>query len=825
VNYLILTIGSISNSHDAATDVEGIFRLSGSEKRIKELRNAFNSPDRYGKGLDWTGYTVHDAANILRRYFNQLPEPIIPLEFYDHFRNPIRNHQSQAVGPMEGQSPSEGDFSVGEAIITYQGLIKQLPPLNRQLLLYILDLLAVFASKADQNKMTTPNLAAIFQPGILSHPTHDMAPSEYRLSQDVLIFLIEHQDHFLIGMQGTAADEQTVQEVESGPPTPKNHSSNLRLSNATTVIRSGSNSSKYSGVRRSASASSRRSRNSVGATPSPIGSELHTPTSGVVGSGVHRSNTLPPTRSPNLPHGRFGKEKAPGSQTPPAIQEVDSTESGKTARPKMNTDSKLHSQPIMQEVMTPAGEHLMSLPRSGPLFEDVVSGNKTPNAATDNAIPRPVQTVKIPSSIPSSRAMEPTSSPSAASNGGRPLSSFFSGRLPPSDNRKPNKLQKKRSPLPSAHSSTHSLNDSVPEGTSMQSINSSLSNQALLTPRVENRPVPLDQLPLKSPPPIGDTLRSNGSPTTSNMSQSDAEQYSGQDLLSASYESRDGSNMDVSKGRRWFSSRKNDPNQQPSLGSNGQAANSRSSVLSSEGGRKSMNIDGRRSVNIDRGQSSTDQSEAAYGPMSDAEREARKSRNPINWIKGKLQDQAEKRDGRDQRHAASPARGEGTNMETNQGPTSMTITAIAKPPVPIFSEPEKSTQIIQSHGDTHIPYPMEGTAQKKLTQDIHQQDIHPQEQTQVTYPTEGYMQEKKASTPETIIPVASTPTEVRAGSSDLTGSAAPQASEQKAVEAMHAEIKPSSDITTSIFPPTPMQVQQPELPTSTITVQPSVSKP
>ena len=205
----------------AATEIEGIFRLSGSEKRIKELRTAFNSPDRYGKGLDWSGYTVHDAANILRRYFNQLPEPIIPLDFYERVRDPLRHHQAQAVGPMDHQAEDKGDFDLDNAIASYQKLITELPPLNRQLLLYILDLLAVFASKSDLNKMTTANLAAIFQPGILSHPNHDMAPSEYRLSQDVLIFLIENQDHFLIGMQGTEADEKTVQEVESGPPTPQ----------------------------------------------------------------------------------------------------------------------------------------------------------------------------------------------------------------------------------------------------------------------------------------------------------------------------------------------------------------------------------------------------------------------------------------------------------------------------------------------------------------------------------------------------------------------------------------------------------------------------
>jgi hypothetical protein len=54
----------------------------------------------------------------------------------------------------------------------------------------VLVLLAVFASKSDQNRMPSANLSAIFQPGMLSHPQHDMSPEEYKLSQDVLIFLI-----------------------------------------------------------------------------------------------------------------------------------------------------------------------------------------------------------------------------------------------------------------------------------------------------------------------------------------------------------------------------------------------------------------------------------------------------------------------------------------------------------------------------------------------------------------------------------------------------------------------------------------------------------
>ncbi|RMZ79939.1 hypothetical protein DV738_g2982, partial [Chaetothyriales sp. CBS 135597] len=285
---------------EKATDVEGIFRLSGSAKRIKDLQAIFNSPDRYGKGLDWTGYTVHDAANILRRYLNQLPEPIVPLEFYERFREPLRRYQAR---PLYNGEMLPIDLSVDqhrEAVVAYQKLITELPPLNRQLLLYILDLLAVFASKSDLNRMTAANLAAIFQPGIISHPNHDMAPAEYRLSQDVLIFLIENQDHFLIGMSGTGVDEQTRAEVEGGVPAgraPKPKSHNARTPSDASA---GADSVRKYGVRRNVSTSSHNSRDRgspvVTSPGTPTGSYHQAQPSGIVA----RSNTVPSKRSPAI---------------------------------------------------------------------------------------------------------------------------------------------------------------------------------------------------------------------------------------------------------------------------------------------------------------------------------------------------------------------------------------------------------------------------------------------------------------------------------------------------------------------------------------------
>ncbi|KAK9458385.1 hypothetical protein V1511DRAFT_508469 [Dipodascopsis uninucleata] len=190
-----------------ALSTEGIFRLSGSAKRMKSLQKIFASPPTFGRDIDWTGYTVHDAANILRRYLNNLPEPVIPLEYFDKFRVPFissKGKSSQSSGYTHSRSNSlsnlnainGGSMKKKEVIHVMQSLIPKLPQANRQLLLYILDLLDTFSKHSKKTLMPVANLAAIFQPCILSHPDHRMSPDEYKLSQAVVIFLIEHRKNF-----------------------------------------------------------------------------------------------------------------------------------------------------------------------------------------------------------------------------------------------------------------------------------------------------------------------------------------------------------------------------------------------------------------------------------------------------------------------------------------------------------------------------------------------------------------------------------------------------------------------------------------------------
>lgn len=293
--------------------VEGIFRVGGSSKRVKELQQIFSEAPDYGKKLDWDGFTVHDAASLLRRYLNSLPQPVIPLDQYEAFRAPLKSRPrvlayftyrgvpnppkdltattSPAIVPIAstpnpGQTgapqstpaqnslttPTPSQFVAQEsrkpvpilsddpsslkittapqdepadstqepeqaevdektkelakkrrrrlkkhkrfvedikgALEEYQKLVAGLPVLRKKLLLYILDLLDAFSEHSEENRMSSSNLSAVFQPSILSHPKHDMSPDEYVLSQKVVEFLVEYSYKLLPEQTGVQIHHQ-----------------------------------------------------------------------------------------------------------------------------------------------------------------------------------------------------------------------------------------------------------------------------------------------------------------------------------------------------------------------------------------------------------------------------------------------------------------------------------------------------------------------------------------------------------------------------------------------------------------------------------------
>lgn len=158
----------------------------------------FDQSPRYGKGLDFGMYSVHDAATCLLRYLKRLPEPVIPYAFYDKF--------TSVLGPTIYENDDGYDreaFSEDDAFSTIQQSISELPPVNRQLLVYLLDIAAVFASKAYRNKMTPARIVAAFQPSLLAREASTgMSVLDHVRAADTLVFMVENQDKFLMDAHG-----------------------------------------------------------------------------------------------------------------------------------------------------------------------------------------------------------------------------------------------------------------------------------------------------------------------------------------------------------------------------------------------------------------------------------------------------------------------------------------------------------------------------------------------------------------------------------------------------------------------------------------------
>jgi hypothetical protein len=89
--------------------------------------------------------------------------------------------------------------TTNQRVDAFQALIRQLPTAHQHLLLYVLDMLRFFAVNASVTRMDASNLAAVFSPGLLSHPQHN-TPAHYMISQRVIEFLIEYQNLFTMDL-------------------------------------------------------------------------------------------------------------------------------------------------------------------------------------------------------------------------------------------------------------------------------------------------------------------------------------------------------------------------------------------------------------------------------------------------------------------------------------------------------------------------------------------------------------------------------------------------------------------------------------------------
>ncbi|XP_008319526.2 active breakpoint cluster region-related protein [Cynoglossus semilaevis] len=147
----------------------GIYRISGTSSEINTLKAAFNSNLREAVTRLRTA-EVNVVSGVLKLYFRELPEPLIPSELFHRL---ARTLEIQDIDTQH---------------VSMMSLLESFPDTNRHTFLYLIHHLQRVSERQDINKMSLLNLATVFGPSLLRPPVADLGHDfGSNISQEVVV--------------------------------------------------------------------------------------------------------------------------------------------------------------------------------------------------------------------------------------------------------------------------------------------------------------------------------------------------------------------------------------------------------------------------------------------------------------------------------------------------------------------------------------------------------------------------------------------------------------------------------------------------------------
>ncbi|XP_015669964.2 SLIT-ROBO Rho GTPase-activating protein 2 isoform X2 [Protobothrops mucrosquamatus] len=157
---------------------EGIFRVSGSQVEVNDIKNAFERGEDPLAG-DQNDHDMDSIAGVLKLYFRGLDHPLFPKEIF---------HDLIACVTMD---------NLQERALHIRKVLLTLPKPTLIVMRYLFAFLSHLSQFSEENMMDPYNLAICFGPTLMSVPEgHDQVSCQAHVNELIKTIIIQHENVF-----------------------------------------------------------------------------------------------------------------------------------------------------------------------------------------------------------------------------------------------------------------------------------------------------------------------------------------------------------------------------------------------------------------------------------------------------------------------------------------------------------------------------------------------------------------------------------------------------------------------------------------------------
>ncbi|XP_057406709.1 SLIT-ROBO Rho GTPase-activating protein 2 isoform X7 [Balaenoptera acutorostrata] len=157
---------------------EGIFRVSGSQVEVNDIKNAFERGEDPLAG-DQNDHDLDSIAGVLKLYFRGLEHPLFPKDIF---------HDLMACVTMD---------NLQERALHIRKVLLVLPKTTLIIMRYLFAFLNHLSQFSEENMMDPYNLAICFGPSLMSVPEgHDQVSCQAHVNELIKTIIIQHENIF-----------------------------------------------------------------------------------------------------------------------------------------------------------------------------------------------------------------------------------------------------------------------------------------------------------------------------------------------------------------------------------------------------------------------------------------------------------------------------------------------------------------------------------------------------------------------------------------------------------------------------------------------------